>query len=169
MSAEQADEILLGSPYRSLEELKRDAGLDDELFATLQAMAAAMDSLRASQGSLEEDLSILAVLEPYAWRALLVLAVCWPMATILYRMVRRVPWWRAALNGLVSTVVLLCTAWLMGGWATWRVVSTTLATLGFPAGIWELIRRRDSGRALRVLGAWAASVVPATLSLQAWI
>jgi len=169
MSAEQADEILLGSPYRSLEELKRDAGLDDELFATLQAMAAAMDSLRASQGSLEEDLSILAVLEPYAWRALLVLAVCWPMATILYRMVRRVPWWRAALNGLVSTVVLLCTAWLMGGWATWRVVSTTLATLGFPAGIWELIRRRDSGRALRVLGAWAASVVPVTLSLQAWI
>ncbi|HSR50204.1 MAG TPA: hypothetical protein VLV83_05210 [Acidobacteriota bacterium] len=168
MSLEVADRIQRTAPYSSLDELEKKAGLPDAMATALRRMSDAMQELRSSQEQ-GGDLSLQTILMPYILRALLVLGVCWGLAAALYRSVRRIAWWRALLNGLAASFLLLASAWFLEDFAGWESLAATLLVLGVPATLWQVLRKRRLRPAMTTLAAWAAATLPAAISTQTWI
>ena len=79
-----------------------DAVLTPDLAARLGRMEGAMQRLRAEAVEKTASMNLSAILKPYGYRAGLWLVVSAALAALLYLRVRRIGWWRAALNGFFA-------------------------------------------------------------------
>ena len=152
--------ILAGAPYRSVLHLDRVSGLDASVRARFERMADAA-ARPEDHGDDESGLTIRTLLMPYARYAAAVLAAVALVAGLLYRAVRRVRVWRAALNGAAVALVGLAAGWIGdngSGIVGWLV---PMIVLGTPAALVAAARQRTRREAGRVLAAWAlAACVP---------
>ena len=155
-----AHAILAGAPYRSVLQLDRVSGLTPDVRARFERMADAA-ARPETDGDDEAGLTIRTLLMPYARYAALVLMATALVAGLAYRAVRRVRWWRAAVNGTAVAVTGLAAGWIGdngSGIVGWLL---PMIGLGLPAALlaaWRTRSRRDAGR---VLAAWAfAACVP---------
>lgn len=155
-----ADNILRALPVGSLERLRDVRGMTAPVYARFQAMQA-----EAGKASADENLGNLLrpILLSLGRRFLLVWAVVAAAAALLYRLVRPVAWWHAALNGAVSMVLVLAPCWVLG--LPWFVTAcASIALLAVPAAVWSIVRPGKQGDWRLVLLAWAATTLPAALA-----
>jgi len=160
----RAQAILSNAPYRSLADLQRVAGLDPAVRARFKRMGADAN-VKDARGD-EGSMSFKAILMPYARYGAIVVIATAIVAAIVYARVRRVRWWRAALNGLgVALVGLLC-GWAMdtgSGLVGW--IAPAIA-FGLPATAIAAWRTRSWSIAGRVLAAWSFAALVPLLALR---
>jgi hypothetical protein len=127
-----------------------------------------MQRLRAEAVEETASVNLSAILMPYGYRAMLWLVVSAALAALLYLRVRRIRWWRAALNGFFAALLGLSAAWLsdaFGGAVAWLL---PVAALGLPAALWQLAWRKSAASSGRVLAAWALAGLAPFLVTRAW-
>ena len=155
MTRETAVAIRRGIPYAGLAGLRRVPAVTPELAARFAQMEGAMHRLRAEAAEESGLMNLSAILKPYAYRAGLWLMVSAALASLLYLRVRRIRWWRAALNGLFAAILGLFAAWVgdaLGGVIAWLLPA---AVFGVPASLWQLVSRKSIAASGQVLAAWA--------------
>ena len=164
MTPEVISAILSSGPYGSLQDLRRVPGVTADLIAEFERMRKDILSPPAPGTEREGQLSIRAILMPYVWRAVVVWIVCAGIAAVLYRQVRRIAWWRAALDGLAAALLGLLAGWLVERGGPLPPFAVPLVVCGVPAALWQLrkARAREAGR---VLAAWAAAAIVAALAV----
>jgi hypothetical protein len=161
MSASLAAAILASVPYVSIEDLQRVPGMTPAVLATFREMRRAMEAPLAPGTSDEKALSFKKILMPYVWRALVVWLMCAVAAGALYRMIRRVSWWRLLLNGLGAALVGLLAGWTIDSGTGLLAIALPVALFGMPGAIIGVWRSRSIREAVAVLGAWGlASLAP---------
>jgi hypothetical protein len=165
MTREEADAILRAAPYSSLEDMKRVPEVSPAMRDRLAAMAARMTKLRAQAAEEAATLSLQSILMPYAYHAVLWLAVTALAAALLYLWARPVRWWRAALNGIGAAVLGLGIAWISDAWGGTMALILPVALFGAPAALWQLARHRSAALGVRALAAWTlAALAPFALT-----
>jgi hypothetical protein len=164
MSQSLASAILARVPYASIEDLERIPGMTPQVIAAFQEMRRAMEVPPAPGTSDEGSLSFKKILMPYAWRALVIWLIGAVAAGALYRVARRVSWWRLLLNGLGAAFVGLVAGWTIDTGTGVLALALPLALFGVPGAIIGMWRARSIRAAGPVLAAWAlASLVPLVL------
>jgi hypothetical protein len=157
----KANAIVAGAPYAMLDDLRRVPGFSPALAERFRRMAAEMDSMRASQEDVEARFPLREILLSYVWRAVFFLLATALAGAILFRFIRQVRWYRAALNGLAASLMCLLPGWIAAG--PFLAAAAVLLLFGLPAALWQLWRQRSAQQAIRVLLAWLAAVLPAVL------
>ncbi|MEW5982793.1 MAG: hypothetical protein AB1806_10540 [Acidobacteriota bacterium] len=160
----QARILRSGIPYASLDDVDEHRVVPPAILAELRLMQEAFASMAARSAEAEESLSLSAVFWPSIWRAVLWMLIAGLAGGTLYRMTRRAPRWRAALNGTgAGTCGLLC-AWILEApW--WFAPAVPLVLLGAPAVLWQVWRRRWTDAA-QVALAWLLAVLPVVVISQ---
>jgi hypothetical protein len=102
-------------------------------------------------------------------RALILLAIASVAGAFLYRRIRSVGWFRAAVNGLAASLLVLGLAWLTTGTRAHIAFLGPIVLLAAPAALLRLARYRDWFQAARVLLAWAAAAIPSVLLAYPWM
>jgi hypothetical protein len=157
-----AASILASAPFETLEAVSRVPGMTAAVHQRLRAMKAAMDAPPPPGTSEEGTLSIQAILLPYVWRALAVWAGCALVSAALYRVVRRVRWWRLTLIGLACGLTGLMAGWTIDPGTGLLALAAPIALFGLPGGVIRLWRTRSFHETGVVLGAWTlAATAPA--------
>ncbi len=158
LGSDAAATLRAGLPYASLDDVRARGGLSASVVDELDRMRLAFETLRASSAAAEETLSLRALFWPSIWRAVLWMLVGALVGGVLYRLARRAPGWRAALNGTGAGVCGLLCAWIIDApW--WFAPAVPLALFGMPAVLWHLWRKRWSD-ARQVALAWVLAVLP---------
>ena len=168
MTRDAAEAIRRGTPYAGLSDLRRVPAVTPDLAARFARMEGAMGRLRAKADEEDTSMNLPAILKPYGYRAALWLAVSALLAGLLYLRVRRISWWRAALNGLFAALLGLSAAWLsdaLGGAVAWLL---PVAACGVPAALWQLVWRKSAASSGQVLAAWALAGLAPFLVTRAW-
>ena len=160
-----ARSILNGAPYASIDDLQRVPGMTPQALAAFHGMRAAMNAPPKPGTEEEGSLSIRSIVLPIVWRALIVWLICAAVAAALYRSMRRVSWWRLALNGLGVSLVGLIAGWTIDNGTGWLAVAAPLLLFGVPGGLLALWRSRSPRAAGGVLAAWAVATLPAALAV----
>lgn len=169
MTRSLADRVLENAPYAKTDELQRIAEMSPDLMARFFAMTEEMEQIRSGAQDAESGINLGALLQSYVWRALGILAIAAVGALLLYRCVRACGIFRAAVNGLGASLLVLALAWLTTGTAAPIALAGPTVVFGVPASFWQLLRRRGAGQAVRSLLAWAAAALPATVVAYPWI
>jgi hypothetical protein len=162
VSSATAGAILAGAPYRELADLRRAQGMTPSLYRTFERMAEDMRALAEQGSDLEGKLTMSGILLPYLWRALAGLTLGAGFGAWLYWIVGRPRWFRAVLNGIGASAVVLPVAWLAGTPPFVTLLAPALI-FGVPGALWRWRKRRAIGAGSRVLVAWAAAALPAAL------
>ena len=157
--------IIAGAPYASVDDLARVPGMTPDLVERFRAMKRAMDAPPEPGTSHEGELTLKRILTPYAWRALRILAICAAAAAAFYRLGRRVPWWRLALNGLAAALVGLVVGWTADTGNGLLAFLGPIALFGVPGAVVMLWRSRSLRAAALVVGAWALASLAAMLAV----
>jgi hypothetical protein len=132
------------------------------LYRTFERMAEEMRALGEQGSDAEGKLTMRGILLPYVRKALAALTLAAAPGAWLYWIVGRPRWFRALLNGIGASAVVLPVAWLAG-------VSPLVALLvpalifGVPGALRRWRKRRAIGAASRVLVAWGGAALPAAL------
>ncbi len=169
MSRSQAEDVLKHAPYSSLNELLNVPGFTPELMSRFTRMSEEMVRMNSDSAEDETGLSLGTVLWSYGRRALILLAIASVAGAFLYRRVRSVVWFRAAINGLAASFVVLTMAWLTTGTRAHIAFLGPLVLLALPAALWRLGRSREWSQAARVLLAWALAAIPSLLLAYPWL
>ena len=124
-----------------------------------------------SSGSAKEEneLNLSTILWSYGRRALILLAVASLAGAMLYARVRPVGRFRAALDGLAASSLVLGLAWITNGTRAHVAYFGPVILLGVPAALCHLGRHRQWPEAARVLLAWAVAAIPAILLAYPWL
>lgn len=157
-----------GAPYRSLSEVTGAHDVPTPVRERIVAMAEAMDALRreaSDDGA--ASLSLSAIVKPYAWRALALLAGVSTVAAWFARRFGLRRWWTAALCGTVATVAVIVVAWVFVS-AWWMPAAAPFVIGGGPAAAAIAVRRRSWRAGARVLRAWVAAIIPALVAARTW-
>jgi hypothetical protein len=162
ISVATARDIAAGAPYLGLDDLCRLPGVTPGLYGTFERMAAEMRTLKARGSDEEGKLTISGVLMPYLWRALTALALATALGAWFYWMVVRPRWFRALLDGVGASVIVLSLVWLAGLPALAALLVPVLV-FGVPGALWRWRTCGTIAAGSRVLTAWAAAAVPASL------
>jgi hypothetical protein len=168
MTRSLATLILKNASYSSLQDLRRVPGLPQAMLDQFLEMSREMDRLKSESAENETVLSIGVILKSYAWRALGILVLASAAGALLYRRLRSVRWMRAAANGFAASFLVLTLAWLTTGTDACIAFLFPIFILGFPAVLWQLAYQRKVAGAARVLFAWIAAAIPATLLVYPW-
>jgi hypothetical protein len=161
-----ASAIIANVPYTSIDDLGRVRGMTPELVGRFREMKRAMDAPPAPGTSSEGGLSFKRIMLPYLWRALEVWAICAIAAAALYRVARRVSWWRLLLNGLAAALVGLITGWTLDTGNGLLALVVPVALFGVPGAMVALWRSRSPRDAGMVVGAWVLASVAAALAVR---
>lgn len=160
VSREAAAAILAHAPYVSADDLGRVPSLDDAARMRFAEMARTYTA-RLNAPRRRESLSIKGLLMPYAWHAGAVMLACAAIGALLYRAVRRLRWWRLALNGAGVSVIGLLVGWTFDNGSGWLALAAPIVLFGVPGVLIAAWRTRSLRAAATVLGAWAcASAAP---------
>jgi hypothetical protein len=171
VNRELAAAILAGAPYASVDDLQRVPGMRPTVLASFHEMERAMRVQPASgTGTATEDtFSFRDILIPYARRALTLWLICAALAAALYRAVRRVSWWRLALNGLGAAFVGLVAGWTIDAGTGMLALVVPTLLWGVPGALIGFWRSRSPREAGRILAAWAlASLVAFAAVRPTW-
>jgi hypothetical protein len=102
---------------------------------------------------------------PYVWRAVTVWALSAIAGAALYRVVRRVSWWRLLLNGLAAGFVALGVGWTIDPGTGLLAIAAPVALFGLPGAAIRAVRSREPREAFTVVLAWALAGGPAAAAL----
>jgi hypothetical protein len=163
---ELASAIIVNAPYSSIDDLQRVPGMTRELAGRFREMKRAMDAPPAPGTSREGGLTLKRIMLPYLWRALAVWAICAIVAAALYRVARRVSWWRLLLNGLAAALVGLITGWTLDTGNGLFALVVPVVLFGVPGAMIRLWRTRSPRDAALVAGAWVLASFAAALAVQ---
>ena len=166
VDVDRARAIRAAAPYRSVLQLDRVPGLDAAVRQRFERMA---ERARQPDEAVDESLTIRALLMPYARYAAIVLVICAVAAALVYRGVRRVRWWRAALNGTAVAVTGLLIGWSGdngSGIVGWML---PVILFGVPATAIAAWRSRKRGRTHSAVATATAGVVFAAWALAALV
>jgi len=169
-----AREIQAAAPFAHVEELDTISGVTPELVQRFVAMAAEMPRLRVEleAESVEDSLTINAILMPIVWRALTTLLMAAALGAVAYRATSAgatpsAPGWlRCLLNGLGAGTVGLIGGWLLGAHGV-GAIGPVLLLFAMPALAWQLTRGK-ARRAPRIAAAWALAALPAAILSGVW-
>lgn len=159
-----ANAIVAHAPYAGLDDLRRVPGISTSLIERFQHMAAEMSSRKTSQEDVESHFPLREILLSYLWRALFFVAASGVAGAMLYSLIRRVRWYRAALNAIAASLICLLLGWVVTG--PLLAASVVLLLFGLPAALWRFWRQRSWQAALRVFLAWLAAVLPSATVQQ---
>jgi hypothetical protein len=168
-SVPNPENFLKHAPYSALNELLRVPGFPPDLLSRFARMSEEMARITSGSAESETVLSLSIILWSYGRRALILLTIASIAGAILYRSVRSVGWFRAAVNGLASSLLVLGLAWLTTGTRPHIAFLAFLVLLGVPAALWSLGRYREWSKAARVLLAWAVAGIPAIALAYPWL
>lgn len=84
---------------------------------------------------------------------------------MLYRLLRRLPWWRLMLNGLAASAAALIAGWSLDTGNGMIAFLTPLALFALPGSIVRGARTRSVRESGLVILAWAAAAVAAVLAV----
>jgi hypothetical protein len=162
-----AARLLAHSPYSRIDGVLAVAGLGSDVKNRIVAMAKDMDALRARAAGEEESLSLTAILLPYLWRLLAVLALTTAAGAWLARLAGARRWWSATAVALVSSLAVVAFAWVVTS-PPWYPVAAPVVLFGAPWGLWRLVRQRTPRAAAVALAVWVAASIPAFFITRAW-
>jgi len=168
MIREVAEKIVALGPYGDLDELRTRSGIGPELYREFREMAVRMEHLKAEAVEEQSMLSIQKILMPYIWRAIGSFLVAGTAGTLLYRRVSGRRWRRAAVAGAAASLLGLMLAWLTYPGGAMTALIAPIIAFGFPAVLWEGIKKRKWREAVRLLGAWIGAAIPPALLVQPW-
>ena len=118
-----------------------------------------------------DDLSLPQILMPFAWRALLILAVAALCAGAIHRVVRK-RWFtpqrklRVVLNGIGAALAGVIATWVLG--VPIFAIAIVALLFGLPAASWKLHRSHSVRLALATLASWVAAAIPGAFLAGAW-
>jgi hypothetical protein len=162
IDATLARAILETAPFSDVADATRVPGMTSAVQERLRAMKAAMDAPPDPATTEEFRLSVETLLLPYVWRAVVVWLACAVFAAGLYRLARRVRWWRLALIGLAAALAGLLAGWTIDQAQGVLALVAPIALFGLPGSVIRLWRTHSPGEAVVVLGAWfLAALAPA--------
>jgi hypothetical protein len=130
-------------------------------------MSAAMSDVVQRASEEAESLSLQAIILPYVWRLLAIVAVAAAAGAGLAKRVGIRHWWSACLVAMLATLLVLVLSWAVVS-APWMPVAAPVLAGGLPAAIWRLSRRRPLVQAAQVMAAWAVAALPAVLVSRSW-
>ncbi len=162
-----AARLLSHAPYARIDDLLAVPGLGPDVKNRIVAMAKDMDALRARAASDEESLSLTAILLPYLWRLIAVLALTTAAGAWLARRFGARRWWSAAAVALVSSLAVIVLAWIVTS-PPWYPIAAPVVLFGAPWALWRLVRQRAPRAAAVALAVWAAASIPAVFISRAW-
>jgi DNA uptake protein ComE-like DNA-binding protein len=160
-----AEAIIRAAPFESIDDLGRVNGMAPDVVESLQQMRNALLQPPSSGPAPEARLSLTAVLMPYVWRAVTVWALSAIAGAALYRVVRRVSWWRLLLNGLAAGFVALGVGWTIDPGTGLLALAAPVALFGLPGAAIRAVRSREPREAFTVVLAWALAGGPAAAAL----
>ncbi len=164
MDLPAANAIVAHAPYAALDDLRRVPEIYPALIERFRQMSAEMNSIRTSQEDVETRFPLREILLSYVWRAVFFVVVTSLAGAVLFRSVRSVRWYRAAMNALAASLICLLLGWIVTG--PWLASSVVLLLFGLPAALWQFWRHRSWQAALRVFLAWLAAVLPSAIVQQ---
>jgi hypothetical protein len=167
VTREMATRLLAHAPYNRIDDVLAVAGEASGLGTRIDAMAKEMDALLARAADEEESLSLTAILLPYLWRLLAVLALTTAAGAWLARRVGARRWWSAAAVALVSSLLVVALAWVVTS-PPWYPVAAPVVLFGTPWALWRLVRQRAPRAAAVALAVWAAASIPAVFVSRVW-
>jgi hypothetical protein len=167
VTRELAGQLLAGVPYGRVEDVLAAPGVGPDLRARIIAMAKDMDALRTRAAGEEESLSLTAILLPYLWRLVIVLALTTASGAWLARVAGARRWWSAAVVALVGSLAVVALAWIVTS-PPWYPVAAPVVLFGAPWGLWRLVRQRAPREAAAALAVWAVASIPAVFITRAW-
>ncbi len=162
-----ATRLLANAPYNRIDDVLAVPGLGSDLKNRIVSMAKDMDALRSRAVDEEESLSLTAILLPYLWRLIAVLALTTAAGAWLARRVGARRWWSAAIVALVSSLLVVALAWVIKS-PPWYPVAAPVVLFGVPWALLRLVRQRAPRAAARALAVWAAASFPAVLISRVW-
>ena len=162
---EIARRILREGPYGGVDEVLRVEGATREFHDAIVEGRSAMDR-RLADPDVEESLDLRAILLPYVYHALLVWLEAGLLGAVLHALVRPARWWRLVANGLVAALVAFAVGWMAE--APLAPLLVPMAAPGVIAALAALALRRGGREALRVVAAWGAAALPASVFLHPW-
>ncbi len=166
MTGDAAAAIRAGGPFERVADVSRIRGVRPELAAEFVRMHEAMRRQAAAEGEEDASLSIRSILLPYLWRAVYVLIASAIVAGFLYRAVRRVRWWRLALNATAAALAGLLAGWTIDNGSGAMAWLAPIVIFGVPGALWRALRTRSGREAAKVLAAWALAALPAALAIR---
>jgi hypothetical protein len=167
VTAADADRLLSGAPYATLDEVTSLTGLPPALRAGIPALSSEMAALRERAAREEESLSLSAVFSPYIWRLVGTLLLATGFGTGLARLAGARRRWTATLVALAASTLAIALAWIVSS-PPWYPVAAPLALGGLPWALWRLARRRPAPQVGQALAVWAVATLPALLLSRAW-
>jgi hypothetical protein len=167
VTRELAARLLAHAPYARIDEVLAVPGLGPDVKNYVAAMAKDMDALRSRAAGEEESLSLTAILLPYLWHLLAVLALTTAAGAWLARLAGARRWWSAAAVALVSSLAVITLAWVVTS-PPWYPIAAPVVVFGAPWGLWRLLRQRAPRAAAVALAVWAAASIPAVVISRAW-
>ncbi|MBI3405887.1 MAG: hypothetical protein HY046_10575 [Acidobacteria bacterium] len=166
MNVELARAVQKAAPFDSLDSLSRVPGVSAELMNRLRAMQTEMNRMMNSQDQNEGDIKIQVILYPYIYRIVSAWLIAGFLGALLYRAVRRLSWWRCALNGLGAALPALLLYWIKGG--ILLPLFAPLLIFGIIGAAWCLWREREMLPTVKVLVAWTLAALPALVLTRPW-
>jgi hypothetical protein len=167
VTREMAARLLAHAPYGRIDDVLAVPGLGPNVTSRIVAMATDMDALRARAAGEEESLSLSAILLPYVWRLMAVLALTTAAGAWLARRAGARRWWSATAVGLVSSLLVVALAWVITS-PPWYPVAAPVVLFGVPWSLWRLVRQRAPRAAAVALAVWAAASIPAVFISRTW-
>ena len=153
--------IVAGAPYRELGDLRLVAGMTPGLFRAFEGMAGEMRALTERGSDAEGGLSIRSILMASVRRALMAAAVAVAIGAWLTWVVGRSRWFRALLNATGASAIVLPAVWVLGVSPGIALVAPVVV-FGVAGAFWRW-RKQGTIAAVRVLTAWVAAGLPASL------
>ena len=169
MQRSLAENILKNAPFSGLNDLLRVPGFPPDLFFRFTRMSEGMARIRSGTAESEPELNLAAILWSFGWRALIALAIAAGAGAFLHTRVRSIGRFRAAVNGLAASFLVLGLAWLTTGTRAHIAFLGPIVLFAIPAALWYLARHREWSQAVRVLFAWALAALPAVLLAYPWL
>lgn len=167
VTREMAARLLGQAPYARMDDILAVPGLGPDEKNRIVAMAKDMDALRARAASEEESLSLTAILLPYLWRLIAVLALTTAAGAWLARLAGARRWWSATAVALFSSLVVIVLAWVVTS-PPWYPVLAPAVLFGAPWALYRLLRQRGPRAAAAALAVWAAASIPAIVLSRVW-
>jgi hypothetical protein len=167
VTGELAGRLLAGAPYRRIDDVLAVPGAGSDVRNRITTMAKDMDTLRARAAGEEESLSLSAILRPYVWRLVLVLALTTAAASWLALLAGVRRRWSAIAVALASSLTVVILAWIVTC-PPWYPVAAPVVLFGAPWALWRLVRKRAPRLAALALVAWIVATIPAILVARVW-